>query len=244
MIKEAVILAAGMGTRLASSLSTYPKGFITLDQFPIIEESVKKLLKIGIEDIWIVTGYEPQYFERLAEKYPKNIHTVWNAEFEQSGTMHSLYCVKESLKGSFLLLESDIIYESRALEIITNHPADHCILLSDFSHSGDEVFVETKNNFLFNMSKNKSQLQNKPTGELVGITKISQRLFDYMTSYAEEKFEHTLFYDYETGALVDSSKEIDIDCFLVEDLIWAEIDDPDHLKRAIDLIYPMIKSNE
>jgi 2-aminoethylphosphonate-pyruvate transaminase len=94
------------------------------------------------------------------------------------------------------------------------------------------------------MSKNKSQLQNKPTGELVGITKISQRLFDYMTSYAEEKFEHTLFYDYETGALVDSSKEIDIDCILVDDLIWAEIDDPDHLKRAIDLIYPMIKSNE
>ncbi len=71
MIKEAVILAAGMGTRLASTLSTYPKGFITFDQFPIIEESVKKLLKIGIEDIWVVTGYEPQYFERLAEKISK-----------------------------------------------------------------------------------------------------------------------------------------------------------------------------
>jgi 2-aminoethylphosphonate-pyruvate transaminase len=65
-----------------------------------------------------------------------------------------------------------------------------------------------------------------------------------MISHAEEKFEQTLFYDYEVGALVDSSKEIDIDCFLVEDLIWAEIDDPDHLKRAIDLIYPMIKSNK
>jgi len=244
MIKEAVILAAGMGTRLASSLSSYPKGFITFDQFPIIEESVKKLLNIGIEDIWIVTGYEPQYFEKLAERYPKNIHTVWNEEFEQSGTMYSLYCVKESLKGSFLLLESDIIYESRALEIITNHPSDHCILLSDFSHSGDEVFVETTNNFLNDMSKNESQLQNKPIGELVGITKISQRLFDCMISHAEEKFEQTLFYDYEVGALVDSSKEIDIDCFLVEDLIWAEIDDPDHLKRAINLIYPMIKSNK
>jgi choline kinase len=44
--------------------------------------------------------------------------------------------------------------------------------------------------------------------------------------------------------LVAAAKEIDIDCLVIEDLIWAEIDDEVHLKRARDEIYPMIKVKE
>ena len=51
-------------------------------------------------------------------------------------------------------------------------------------------------------------------------------------------------YDYETDALVAAAKEIDIDCLVIEDLVWAEIDDEVHLKRARDEIYPMIKVKE
>ena len=113
MIKEAVILAAGMGTRLSDEMAGKPKGFIVFDRYPIIEESVRKLLKEGVEKIWIVTGYQRHNFENLTEKYPGNVQTVWNPEFENSGTMYSLYCVREYVKGSFLLLESDIIYEQK-----------------------------------------------------------------------------------------------------------------------------------
>ena len=54
MIKEAVILAAGMGTRLSDAMSGKPKGFIVFERYPIIEESVRKLLKQGVQKIWIV----------------------------------------------------------------------------------------------------------------------------------------------------------------------------------------------
>ena len=47
MIKEAVILAAGMGTRLSDAMAGKPKGLIVFDRYPIIEESVRKLLKSG-----------------------------------------------------------------------------------------------------------------------------------------------------------------------------------------------------
>ena len=52
------------------------------------------------------------------------------------------------------------------------------------------------------------------------------------------------FFDYETEALVAAGIEIVIDCLLLEDLAWAEIDDEVHLKRAKDEIYPMIKLRE
>ena len=47
MIEEAVILAAGTGARLSDSMANMPKGFIIIDQQPIIDESVRKLLKYG-----------------------------------------------------------------------------------------------------------------------------------------------------------------------------------------------------
>ena len=244
MIKEAVILAAGMGTRLSDEMAGKPKGFIVFDRYPIIEESVRKLLKEGVEKIWIVTGYQRHNFENLTEKYPGNVQTVWNPEFENSGTMYSLYCARDYVKGSFLLLESDIIYEQKALSELINSPSEECILLSGFTQSGDEVFVETKDNCLVCMSKDQSQLGDKPSGELVGIVKLSPKLFFCMQQHAKDHFAHSLFYDYETEALVAAGKEIDIDCLLLEDLVWAEIDDEVHLQRAKDEIYPIIKSRE
>ena len=157
------------------------------------------------------------------------------------GLILSTYCV--SLL-SFLLLESDIIYEQKALSEIINVPSEECILLSGFTQSGDEVFVETKDNRLISMSKDKSQLGDKPSGELVGIVKFSPKLFACMQRSAKDHFMHSLFYDYETDALVAAGKEINIDCLVLEDLVWAEIDDAVHLKRAKDEIYPMIKLRE
>ena len=244
MIKDAVILAAGMGARLLDSMADRPKGFIVIDQQPIIVESIRKLLKHGIEKIWIVTGFKQHYFEKLMEQYPGRVQTIWNEHFQTSGTMYSLYCAREYLNDTFLLLESDIIYEREALRALIDHPSNECILMSGFTETHDEVFIETKNNCLIRMSKEKDQLENEPTGELVGIVKISPRLFNCMLHYAKEKFEDSFYYNYETDALVASAKEIDIDCLLVENLLWAEIDDDIHLKRAKDLIYPMIQSKE
>ena len=97
---------------------------------------------------------------------------------------------------------------------------------------------------LISMSKDKSQLGDKPSGELVGIVKFSPKLFACMQRSAKDYFMHSLFYDYETDALVAAGKEINLDCLVLEDLVWAEIDDAVHLKRAKDEIYPMIKLRE
>ena len=143
MIKQAVILAAGMGSRLSNQNDQKPKGFLQLGKKSIIEESIDKLIKNGIEKIWIVTGYQSGQFKELIKIYKSTISLIKNEDYAQSGTMHSLSMISEKVSPPFLLLESDIIFEFRAIEMIIGDRSENCILLSGFSDCGDEVFVET-----------------------------------------------------------------------------------------------------
>ena len=237
MIDHAVILAAGMGSRLRDHLQDRPKGFLQLGKMPIVEESVVRLQQAGIRHIVIVTGYCNEYYERLASRHPQCIRTVRNEKFASSGSLFSLYQARHEVTGPFLLLESDIIYEPRALQVLLEGPQD-AVLLSGPTGAGDEVYVETREGALVAMSKEKNALVSEPAGELVGISRISCELFGIMMGYAEDMFRSTLDVHYETDGLVAAARQRDIRCPVIEDLLWAEIDDADHLARAKDEIYP------
>lgn len=239
-VKTAVILAAGQGTRLRSELADRPKGFLRLGERPIVEESIRRLAACGIEEVIIVTGFAAAHYARLARAYPALVRTVHNAEFDRSGSMYSLACAGTVTRGPFLLLESDLIYEPRALTALLARAAADAILLSGPTGAGDEVFVEAREGRLVGMSKDRSRLGPALAGELVGISKISRDLFALMLRLAQAEFARTLCFDYETGCLVAAAREHAIDCLLVPDLLWGEIDDPAHLQRARVHIYPRI----
>ena len=57
MIKTAVIMAAGMGTRFGKYTEQIPKGFVEVCGKPMIERSIETLISCGIERIVIGTGY-------------------------------------------------------------------------------------------------------------------------------------------------------------------------------------------
>jgi len=241
MIRTAVILAAGMGTRLRDEVENIPKGFLRLGQQPIIEESIERLVAAGIRDIVIVTGHCADHYERLAAGQDGLVRTVHNPRFADSGSMYSLYCARDVIDDeSFLLLESDLIYEPRALTELLVEPAADAILLSGPTGAGDEVWVETRDDNLVAMSKDRETLAGSVAGELVGISKISAELFTLMQEIAGRAFETSLRYDYETDCLVAAGARRPIRCPVVADLIWSEIDDPSHLHRAREQIYPRI----
>ena len=62
-----------------------------------------------------------------------------------------------------------------------------------------------------------------------------------MLSSAKESFLTTRHVDYETDCLVSSAGRVAVNCHLVEDLIWSEIDDASHLGRARNIIYPLLQ---
>ncbi|MEO7387263.1 MAG: phosphocholine cytidylyltransferase family protein [Gammaproteobacteria bacterium] len=240
-ITRAIILAAGRGTRLAGHMGDFPKGFLTLGELPIVEESIDRLASAGIRDVLIVTGHCAGYYEDLARRRAGRVRTVHNPRFAESGSMYSLYCALGSGAGAFLLLESDLVYEPRALIHLLEHPAADAILLSGPTHAGDEVYVECREENLKDMSKDRGALGPDVAGELVGISKISAALYDRMCGIAERAFATSLKFDYETDCLVAAGREHPIACPVIADLVWGEIDDPGHLARARDKIYPEVR---
>lgn len=239
-IRTAVILAAGRGTRLAAEWRDRPKGFLTLGAEPIVVESIRRLVAHGIREVVIVTGHAAADYEALAQQWPGRIRTVHNERYAGSGSMVSLDCAAALTSGPFLLLESDLVYEPRALALLLANPAPDAVLLSGPTAAGDEVFVTTRDGLLVNMAKDPARLAGPVTGELVGISKISAPLFARLRALAAAAFARSLLYDYETDCLVAAARDWPIHCPLVPDLLWGEIDDAQHLRRARESLYPAI----
>ena len=78
-----------------------------------MEESISKLRSRGIGRVVIVTGHLRHFYDDLRSERDGLI-TVHNPWFADSGSMSSLACARDLRGTDFLLLESDLVYESRA----------------------------------------------------------------------------------------------------------------------------------
>src|SRR5262245_33644045 len=177
-VRTAVILAAGRGVRLGPLGRRIPKGCIRVESagLTIVEESVARLRSRGVTHVVIVTGHLHHYYEELVGGPLNGVaRTVHNRRFATSGSMDSLACARPVVDEDFLLLESDLVYESRALDAALNAPHADVVVLSGPTGSGDEVYVELCGATIGGISKDRASLHDS-TGELVGVSRISTAL--------------------------------------------------------------------
>ena len=238
-VTTAVILAAGLGTRLKHHTEAQPKGFLKVGGTSLIERSIANLVRAGINDIIIGTGYRYDHFDKLKKKYP--VTTFTNVDYRVTGSMYTLYVLRHLISKPFLLLESDLLYDPAALNYLLDDSREDIILASGATQSGDEVFIQTSaESNLQQMSKDRSILT-QINGELVGITKLTPATVEQMATFSETHFKNgNRMLNYE-DALVGVSTQHPIPVKVIEDLVWCEIDDEHHLKRALAKIYPKIK---
>jgi 2-aminoethylphosphonate-pyruvate transaminase len=238
-LEHAVILAAGMGSRLGDRGTEQPKGFLRFGSKPIIVESIEKLLAAGITKITIITGHLSHHYEGLKDRYPQ-ITTLHNAQFRESGSFFSLSKAFGHVAGDFLLLESDIVFEQRALSVLMDDERTDLVLVSGVTHSRDEVWVDHDQMRLRGLSQARDSLS-CVLGEFVGITRLSASLFGILEQIAPGLFQRGLHVEYEQ-ALCAASAVSPIGCLKVEDLLWAEVDDSEHFDRVARSVYPRLQS--
>ena len=237
MITTAVILAAGLGSRLKDKTELQPKGFLELKGTSLIKRSIDNLLSSGIKQIYLGTGYLSEVYENFALNYPEII-CIKSDKYRETSSMYTLYNMRNSIQEDFLLLESDLLYEKDAITHLLNDKKSDIILSSGKTNSNDEVFIETdKNSNLVGMSKNRSELKSID-GELVGISKISTSRYNSMCRVYEELHNPKIDYEY---VMVETGKSSPFYIKKIEDLIWCEIDDDTHLKRALKDILPKLE---
>src|SRR5215813_596789 len=98
---KAIILAAGMGTRLRPLTLTTPKALTVVNGKPMLERQVEFLQDVGVSEIIVVTGYLAEKFEYLKEKY--GVKLVHNDKYDVYNNMYTMYLVREYLPDSYVI---------------------------------------------------------------------------------------------------------------------------------------------
>lgn len=98
---RAILLAAGMGTRLRPLTLDTPKSLIEVNGMPLAERQIQLLKEKGIDEIIVVTGYLNGKFEYLKEKY--GVTLVYNDKYNVYNNIYTMFLVREFLKDSYVI---------------------------------------------------------------------------------------------------------------------------------------------
>ncbi|WP_373598187.1 sugar phosphate nucleotidyltransferase [Paraclostridium bifermentans] len=110
---RAILLAAGMGTRLRPLTLTTPKSLVEVNGRPMLEKQVEFLNEIGVNEIIVVTGYLNEKFEYLKEKY--GVKLIHNDKFDIYNNIYTMYLVREYLGDSYVI-DADVYLHKNFLD--------------------------------------------------------------------------------------------------------------------------------
>jgi 2-aminoethylphosphonate-pyruvate transaminase len=230
---EAVILAAGRGSRLGEVGKSIPKGLLEVNGEKIVESSIHKLNSLGVERITLVVGHCAEHYYEYLGSNP-NIKFILNANYKDTGSFESLRLGLSRKSKSVLILDADIIYEARGLEQLLESSSLNAILASGPTNSKDEVWVSKRGNRLVKLSKDLPVGKNEPLGEFVGITKLNSELVGLLVNLYDQEPKRWSKSEYES-ALSNLALSQSIFVESVGDLLWGEIDTVEHLNRVREL---------
>jgi CTP:phosphocholine cytidylyltransferase-like protein len=98
---RAILMAAGMGTRLRPLTENTPKSLIEVNGMSLLERQIINLKEVGIDEIIVLTGYLHEKFDDIVQKY--NLIKVINDKYDIYNNIYTMYLVKEYLRDAFVI---------------------------------------------------------------------------------------------------------------------------------------------
>ena len=136
---KAVILAAGKGTRMKSSL---PKVMHEIFNKPLVARVLDSVIEAGARENIVITGHKREIVdEYLAKNYPSTVSVF---QKEQLGTGHAIKCASEKIqnfKGNILILCGDTpLITSKSIQNIVKFHNENNADITVVSAFFDEPF--------------------------------------------------------------------------------------------------------
>jgi len=222
---QAIIMAAGFGSRIAEITNNLPKSFLEINNEKLIERAIRLLRERDINDITVVTGYKSELFIELLDE---NINFVNNPLYFCTNVLGSFACGMGNLKDDFIFIHADTIFDETILDDLIASDASDIILPIDYKSCVEEEMKVTTVDGNVNVIHKSIDL-NIAEGEFIGIAKITSVILEKLKSAVKnelkEKNNHQDYFEAALQNLIDQGNNFKT--IATAGRSWIEIDFPE-----------------
>jgi len=239
---QAIILAAGMGRRLREFTKENTKCMVPVNGTRMIDRMLSQLTKLNLSRIVLVVGYEGlKLIDYIDGRYTDKIKIEYvnNAIYYKTNNIYSLGLVKQQLQeDDTLLLESDLVFDDKMLELIVNNPYPNLALVAKYESwmDGTMVSIDEENNIVNFITKDAFRYdETHKYYKTVNIYKFSKefsktKYVPFLDAYSRavgnnEYYENVL-------RIITFLNNKELKALPVADKKWYEIDDKQDLDIA------------
>jgi choline kinase len=238
---KAVILAAGIGSRIRSISNNSPKSLLKVGDLTILEMMISHIQDNGINEIIFVLGYlQEQIKVYVGEKFPKlNARFVINHKYAETNTGYSLMLTEDLIMGaSFIKFDADVVFDKRILKKLIECEHANCLCVDKnikLDAEGIKIIVDDNNQIL---KANKTVLPKDAVGESIGIEKIDGGtailLFKELKTMMEDSINNQAYIESAYERLI--KKNVPFYALDITGLNWVEIDTRKDFIRATNIL--------
>ncbi|ESZ09424.1 hemolysin activation protein [Mesorhizobium sp. L48C026A00] len=241
--QQAVILAAGYGSRLRPFTDYRPKPLVEVNGVAILHNALAHLDALGVREVTIVVGYRKDAIEYACggQFGGLQIRYVESTVFATTGSAWSLWLAREALlAGDLFLLEGDVFFERAALERLAWHPAPDVAAVAPFTElmEGSAVVIDEGGAIHeVRMKQTAADLRRPgpPLFKTMNLLRFSaqtlrDKIVPALDAYADAG--HANVYTEQMLAQLIADAGLALAAARCDDLRWYEIDTADDLRIA------------
>jgi choline kinase len=241
---KAIILAAGIASRLRPLTDTMPKCLLRIGERCLLQSCFDALLANGLKEFVVVTGYRQQQIrDFLTAQYPAvDITFIYNERYEQTNNIYSLWLTRPYTEGQdVLLLDSDIVFDPQIVARLLDCGQADALALNRHELGEEEIkVIVDADNRVTEISKVCSIQQ--AIGESIGIEKMSaaytRTLFAELQRMIEGEGLDNVFYERAFERLIPQGHSFYV--LDTTELFSIELDTVSDFEQAKRLIPPTL----
>ena len=142
---QALMLAAGLGKRLAKYTKNNTKCMVEVAGERLIDRAIRAVEKAGIKKFIIVTGYKGNELKKyILDNHAGELEFVFinNSDYSTTNNIYSFFLAKEELiKDDTILMESDIIFEDSLIKNVVDYEQDNVVVIAKYESWMDGTCV-------------------------------------------------------------------------------------------------------
>jgi len=227
-INNALILAAGLGSRLGELTKDKPKCLLDVNGSTILERNISMIKACGIEEIYIATGY---LHEKIEEVISSEIKIIRVDDYKTHNNLYTLYHMRSVMNENCVIFFADVLYQQEILSRLLNTKSDIALVVDRSKVLVDTMRVIIDGNIVQEVGSHVSI--DEADGNFIGMAKFSKKCLPDVLLVIEKMVKlgnHAN--DYYTVILDKLRSRYEINFLDTNGLIWKEVDTYDDLKEA------------